>query len=62
LEADAERAVSLIQNHFQDAEQIAEQRVEWTCPHCAEVNGAAFDFCWKCSASRPDSDADQAPA
>jgi len=59
LEADAERALSLIRNRFQDAEQAAEQRAEWTCPRCAEVNGSAFDFCWKCAASRPDPNEDE---
>lgn len=23
-------------------------KVSWSCPHCGEVNGPAFELCWKC--------------
>lgn len=27
--------------------------MEWSCPHCKEVNEGQFGVCWQCGSSRP---------
>ncbi|SFJ21272.1 putative signal transducing protein [Planctomicrobium piriforme] len=49
---DYERARELVVNHFEEPDQAAAMQTEWTCPRCHEVNGPAFDECWKCQCSR----------
>lgn len=29
-------------------ERNTEQPTDWRCPHCGELNGAAFEVCWSC--------------
>jgi len=33
---------------------------DWVCPACNESNPAAFDFCWKCGTTIPDSSSSSA--
>lgn len=43
---------------YSRAAKLAEEMIfeptgkEWRCPSCHEVNGAAFEQCWKCQSNR----------
>ena len=47
-EADAERALALIEDM-----SSPESTTPWICQSCKEPQEAVFTHCWKCSAQRP---------
>ena len=47
-DATAPAAITLLENNF----SANENRSEWTCKNCGEINEGSFDICWKCQHSR----------
>lgn len=45
-DSDLERAKELLESIEQSA-----TGEDWLCPNCHEINGAAFEYCWKCHTS-----------
>lgn len=41
---EAERAADIIDDAF----NARQRRRAWRCPKCHEINGPAFEICWKC--------------
>ena len=50
-EADAERALALI-DELHDAGKRIDQQA-WQCPECNTPQEAPFTHCWKCTSARP---------
>jgi hypothetical protein len=50
-EADAERAMALIDELHDPDKQI--DQTAWQCSECGTPQEAAFTHCWKCSVARP---------
>ncbi|MEX1080393.1 MAG: DUF2007 domain-containing protein [Halofilum sp. (in: g-proteobacteria)] len=50
------------ESHYDHARELIEQfeqadpnALPWTCPHCREENGPAFETCWHCGAPQSSS-------
>ncbi|MCJ8299189.1 MAG: DUF2007 domain-containing protein [Pseudomonadales bacterium] len=42
--------------HYERAQKLlavfnSKELADWQCVKCAEINGAAFDYCWNCTTS-----------
>lgn len=54
LPVDAQQIrVQVPEQELARARQLLEQRSqqhrrEWRCPHCGELNGSAYEVCWRC--------------
>ena len=56
LDDEREAEAKEILSTYRSSQMPVEARASWTCPRCGEESESQFTECWKCGASRPDSE------